>query len=96
MSNPRSEKTEFVKAVARRLGVSRDAAAKAVDGVFALLAEGLREHGQVPIWGVGRFEVLDVPVPPRWRTPVAGAVASRRGPKVIRLRPARVYRDRLG
>lgn len=95
MSN-RAEKTRFAKVLAQRLGISQDAATAAVDGVFGLLADELREQGAVSIWGVGRFEVVDVPVPDRWVTPGRGAVVRRRNPKTIRLRPARVYRDRIG
>jgi nucleoid DNA-binding protein len=91
----RSEKTEFAKALADRLGVSQDEARRALEGVFALVAERLRAEGRVAIWAVGQFEVVDMRVPPQWRTPKAGAVKERRQPKSIRFRPSKVFRDQI-
>lgn len=93
--SPRSEKTEFAKALARRLGISHDAAAQALDGVFSLLADRLREDGRVAIRGVGHFEVVEMKVSEQWQAPRTGLVTQRRSPKSIRFRPSQTFRDRI-
>jgi len=48
-------KGELVDVVARRMGGSKAAAAKAVDAVFHAVADGVREDDHVTITGFGTF-----------------------------------------
>ena len=91
----RSEKSEFSRDLAQRLGIPQAVAVQAVDTVFELLADRLRSQGRAAIWGVGSFEVVPVRVPKHWLTPRNGVVVQRREPKSVRFRPSKVFRDRI-
>ncbi|KIN27599.1 HU family DNA-binding protein [Bacillus subtilis] len=52
-------KTEFVGAVAEKLGVTKKEATPKVEGVFKVLSETLAKGESIKIPGVGTFEVRE-------------------------------------
>lgn len=54
-------KTEFISAVASKLGSTKSDASKAVDAVFTTIKDTLKNNQELRIVGFGAFKVSDVP-----------------------------------
>lgn len=91
----RAEKSDFAKALATRLGLSEREAKRALDGVLELLVERMRRDGTVALWGLGRFEVVDVSSHRRRNPRTGEAVVSPIRAKSVRFRPSHALREQL-
>ena len=52
-------KTEFINAVAEKEGIEKKCAEKAVNAVFATIAQELAKGEKIPLVGFGTFEVTE-------------------------------------
>jgi DNA-binding protein HU-beta len=57
MSEPRLQKTDFIKRVAERTGISQKETKQVVDAALDVIAETLKQGGRVTLTGFGTFEV---------------------------------------
>ncbi|WP_265463596.1 HU family DNA-binding protein [Bacillus velezensis] len=85
-------KTEFVGAVAEKLGVTKKEASPNVEGVFKVLAETLAKGESIKIPGVGTFEVRERAAR-KGRNIQTGEEIEIPASKVVKFKPAKALKD---
>lgn len=85
-------KTEFVGAVAEKLGVTKKEASPNVEGVFKVLAETLTKGESIKIPGVGTFEVRERAAR-KGRNIQTGEEIEIPASKVVKFKPAKALKD---
>ncbi|WP_152425500.1 HU family DNA-binding protein [Bacillus subtilis] len=85
-------KTEFVGAVAEKLGVTKKEAAPKVEAVFKVLSETLAKGESIKIPGVGTFEVRERAAR-KGRNIQTGEEIEIPASKVVKFKPAKALKD---
>ncbi|WP_370956816.1 HU family DNA-binding protein [Bacillus subtilis] len=85
-------KTEFVGAVAEKLGVTKKEATPKVDAVFEVLAETLSKGESIKIPGVGTFEVRERAAR-KGRNIQTGEEIEIPASKAVKFKPAKALKD---
>lgn len=80
--------------VADHGGLSKDAARKLVDAVFAAIADAAANGDEVSINGFGKFKVKDSPER-EGRSPATGEAMTIKASKKLSFAPAKAMKDRL-
>ena len=83
---------DIVTCVAKKTGLSRSDAARAVRAVFDVVTEELQKNGEVSIYGFGKFKVTSI----KGRTVNLGGKKMKVGPvKVVRFKPFGVLKKKV-
>ncbi|MCY9292271.1 HU family DNA-binding protein [Bacillus spizizenii] len=85
-------KTEFVGAVAEKLGVTKKETTPNVEGVFEVLAETLAKGESIKIPGVGTFEVRERAAR-KGRNIQTGEEIEIPASKAVKFKPAKTLKD---
>jgi DNA-binding protein HU-beta len=85
---------DIAACVAEEGGLSKDAARKLVDGVFAAIADTAAEGGEVSITGFGKFKVKDSPER-EGRNPATGEAMTIKASRKLAFTPAKAVKDKL-
>jgi DNA-binding protein HU-beta len=88
-------KNDLVAKVADDTGLSRGDAARAVDGVFEAIAEGLRSGDEVRVVGFGTFTVAQRAAS-EGRNPRTGERIQIAASKQVRFRAGKQLKDSMG
>jgi len=87
-------KNDLVQKLAERTGLSKMDAQKAVDGVFEVVTEALKEGDEVRVTGFGVF-VVSSRAGGKGRNPQTGEEITIKASKAPRFRPGKPLKDAL-
>jgi DNA-binding protein HU-beta len=86
--------TDLAEKLAAETGSSKDEARKAVDTVFAAIAEAAAQGEEISLNGFGKFKVKDTPARDG-RNPSTGEAIKIAASKKLSFTPAKAVKDRL-
>ena len=87
-------KTELIAEVAKKCGMSKKDAEKAVNAALAAITEELKNGGKVSLVGFGTFEVRERPER-QGRNPRTGETLTIPACKMVKFRPGKMLKDAL-